>query len=293
MAIIKNHFETTLSDDIALTTHTITGLTAADSSTSVNYFCQQASLYFLKSIYKTLIDAGYSDAAKNEVEFSITVLGFKFFVLVPSYYDIQKLTLFPSVHVHGLSNKLNTFSNSSSANSGRIYTLNDISTYAKTLSYNIIIRGDEKCVQIAYSSYDYPNSEVPLIFIANAKNLITSEDSFLYGSEFTDNSTDHVYFRDKNNLYNNIHQSINNNSYNGYFSTYYTYTGLNTQSKFVCEPILGNYGTYLIYSLLKCNDVYFERGKYYKIGDDLYFCYGYKEGSATSYNGSYLLFKVS
>lgn len=284
MAVIKNHFETTLSDDITLTTHTITGLTAEGSSTNIANFCQDGTLYFLKSIYKSLIDAGYTDAVLNEEDYSITVLGFKFYVISKSVNAISAITLYPIIYVYGIG--LDIGANISNNNNN--YWLNESSK--KTLSYNIIIRGDENCIQIAYSSFIYPNSEVPLIFIAKAKNLITDKESFCYCYRFNDGVYDLVYFREKEALYTNQKQRIN---YENFFPTYYISAGNNTNSKFVCEPILGNCGTYLTYSLLKCNSVNFERGKYYKIGNDLYFCYGYKLGTATSYDGSYLLFKVS
>lgn len=291
MAVIKNHFETTLSDDIAINTYNITGLTAEDSSTSLNFFCQEGTLYFLKSIYKTLVDAGYTDAVMNEEEYSITVLGFKFFAVVRGDSNtISNLRLYPYLYVYGNGSAFNYISTSIGQQTR--YSLSNILSYEKTLSYNIIVRGDENCIQIAYSSFAYPNSEVPFIFIAKAKNLITSKDAFCYNNGFYDNSSNYiVYFRDKEDLYTSTKDVVNSGT--SYFSTYYSYTGLNTQSKLVCEPILGNYGTYLTYSMLKCNSVNFERGKYYKIGNDLYFCNGHKFVNATAYEGSYLLFKVS
>lgn len=284
MAVIKNHFETTLSDDITLTTHTITGLTAEGSSTNVTNFCQDGTIYFLKSIYKSLTDAGYTDATINEEDYSITVLGFKFFVISISGNTPPNLRLFPYIYVPGSASRLD----SSASNNN--YLLNEFDK--TTLSYNIIIRGDENCVQISYSSFSYPNSEVPLIFIAKAKNLITDKEAFCYFYIFEKaNSAQYIYFRDKDKLYNTVYNNIYSDML--YFPAFYGRTGNNTQSKFVCEPVLGNYGTYLIYSLLKCNSVNFEKGKYYKIGNDLYFCHGYKLGSSASYDGSYLLFKVS
>lgn len=291
MAVIKNHFETTLSDS-TLSMHTITGLTAEDSRTSVPKYCHEGTLYFLKSVYKSLTDAGYTDTVINEEDFSITVLGFKLFILTTNYNSSSLMT-YPSVYVYGTDK---TFSYKASLSTGYSnYTINNCITYGKTLSYNIIVRGDENCVQIAYSSFSYPNSEVPLIFIAKAKNLITEKEAFCCCSDFTDNNNySPIYFKEKNDLYTCTFGDANSsNTYKNYFQTFYLSLGNNTNSKFVCEPILGNYGTFLTYSLLKCNSVNFERGKYYKIGNDLYFCYGYKLGTATSYDGSYLLFKVS
>lgn len=289
MAVVKNHFETTLSDT-SVTTHSITGLTSETSTTNVNYVSQEASLYFLRSIHQTLLDAGYNDVVKNELEYSISVFGFKFFIFISAYNNSINRYGF-ELYTYGLNNALSQRGKNSSNLQYEI--LNDYHTNGTTLSFNLILRGNENCIQLGCSSYNCPNAEYPLIFLAKAKSLITSEEAFCYTSYFYDNVAIYIYIQDKNNLYNYV-SGIANGNYNGhYFETYYTNNGLNTASKFICEPVLGNYGTYLIYSLLKCNNKNFERGKYYKIGSDIYFCYGYKEKTSDHYDGSYLLFKVS
>ena len=291
MAVVKNTFTTTLSDNISPTNYIITGLTSATSTTSVSYMWEEASLYLLQSIYQTLVDAGYTDAVMDKTDYSITVLGFKFFVLSKS--DDSSFHSFPCVYCYGTSKNYSKYS--VYYNYRGYYSLNDFTSAGRTLSYNIIVRGDENCVQISYGSYMYPNSEVPIIFIAKAKNLITSEDAFCWTYYFDDsmNSDDtHIYFRNKNELYNYFELNFYEDPAKG-FDTYYPYTGLNSQYKMVCEPVLGYYGSFYIYSMIKCNDQYFEHGKYYKIGSDIYFCYGYKLDKSKYYDGAYLLFKVS
>lgn len=289
MAVVKNTFTTTLSDNISPTNYIITGLTSATSTTSVSYMWEEASLYLLQSIYQTLVDAGYTDAVMDKTDYSITVLGFKFFVLSKS--DDSSFHSFPCVYCYGTSKNYSKYN----YNYRGYYSLNDFTSAGRTLSYNIIVRGDENCVQISYGSYMYPNSEVPIIFIAKAKNLITSEDAFCWTYYFdaSMNSDDtHIYFRNKNELYNYFELNFYENPEKG-FDTYYPYTGLNSQYKMVCEPVLGCYGSFYIYSMIKCNNQYFERGRYYKIGSDIYFCYGYKLDKSKYYDGAYLLFKVS
>ena len=291
MAVVKNTFTTTLSDNISPTNYIITGLTSATSTTSVSYMWEEASLYLLQSIYQTLVDAGYTDAVMDKTDYSITVLGFKFFVLSKS--DDSSFHSFPCVYCYGTSKNYSKYS--VSYNYKRYYSLNDFTSAGRTLSYNIIVRGDENCVQISYGSYMYPNSEVPIIFIAKAKNLITSEDAFCWTYYFdaSINLDDtHIYFRNKNELYNYFELNFYEDPAKG-FDTYYPYTGLNSQYKMVCEPVLGYYGSFYIYSMIKCNNQYFEHGKYYKIGSDIYFCYGYKLEKNKYYDGTYLLFKVS
>ena len=96
MAVVKNTFTTTLSDNISPTNYIITGLTSATSTTSVSYMWEEASLYLLQSIYQTLVDAGYTDAVMDKTDYSITVLGFKFFVLSKS--DDSSFHSFPCVY---------------------------------------------------------------------------------------------------------------------------------------------------------------------------------------------------
>ena len=298
MAVVKNTFTTTLSDNISPTNYIITGLTSATSTTSVSYMWEEASLYLLQSIYQTLVDAGYTDAVMNKTDYSITVLGFKFFVLSQSYNS--NFSSFPYVYTYGYSSGYSYYNtryySSSESNQRGWYSLNSYSNSGRTLSYNIIVRGDENCVQISYGSYMYPNSEVPIIFIAKAKNLVTSEDAFCWTYYFPEELTRDVNFRNKNNLYNNYIMTPNNASryyYDNGFEPCHYDTGLNSQYKMVCEPVLGYHGCFYIYSMIKCNMSYFERGRYYKIGSDIYFCYGYKLDKSKYYDGAYLLFKVS
>ncbi len=284
MAVVKNTFTKTLSS-ITSASYTITGLTSATSTTSMSYMSKELTTQFMTSIYQSLLDAGYSDAAMNTSDYSLSVLGFKFFVLMRTYNG-SNLQSTPLVYTHGNS----TYIGSTSEND--TYYINTTDYY--NLSYKIIIRGSSDCVGIWYSSYKYPNSEIPLIFIAKAKNLITGGDGYCFCNRwYNNNSSYKVYFRNKNDLYTVVSDVCIN--YSHYMMPYPAYigTGLNTASKFVCEPVLGNYGTYLIKSVIKSNEKIFTSGSYYQIGTDKYFNYGYKEGTSTAYSGAFLLMKVS
>lgn len=282
MAVVKNTFTKTLSS-ITSASHTITGLTSSTSTTSVSYVSKELSTQFLTSIWQSLLDAGYSDASMNTTDYSITVLGFKFFALCKTYSS-SNFRSYPMIYTHGSSSVLSVTSDSTT------YYINNSSTYSD-LSYKIIIRGDSNCVGIWYGSYSYPNSEVPLIFIAKAKNLITGGDAYCYCNRWYDSSTSYyVYFKNKSDLYTNNYVKTNASDFS--LTTYYNATGLNTTTKIICEPVLGYYGAFYIYGLIKCNKN-FALGNYYGIGTDKYYCYGYKEGSSSSYSGSYLLMKIS
>lgn len=301
MAVVKNHFETTLSDT-SVATHTITGLTSETSTTNVNYVNQEASLYFLRSIHKTLLDAGYSDAVKNELEYSISVFGFKFFVLIISTSSSAISGLYPSIYTYGIDRNICS-TNASSYKNGLLIN-NYYDSHTAQISYNIIVRGDENCISISYSSYKFQDFDIPIIFIAKAKNLITSENSYFFSGFPQDEIySDYTFIRNKENLYTYypLYFNYTNYNYKNILHTRYDTVGLNTDTKFICEPILCYYGSFLIHSLLKCNTT-FDYGKYYKLGSDIYMCYGYRFYTASNINnlnplpswaGPKFLFKIS
>ena len=280
MAVVRNHFEKELSD-ASMIYITITGLTSENSILN-NVSCNiESSLYLLRSIYKSLIDAGYTDVIKNEEEYSISVFGFKFFVINAPYSNNSKINNI-DIYIYGAATRISNFDkNSSGCNS-------IISEDCTKISFDIIIRGDKNCVYISYISAKYPLLERPIIFIAKSKNLITSEDAFFcYSYESLG-----AYIRNKNNLYNLYNLKFNDSNY-GLLQTKNTMAGLSIPSKFVCEPITCYYGSFLVYSILKCNLINFCQMKYYKIGTDIYYCCGYTTGSSAIPTGAPFLFKVS
>ena len=282
MAVVKNHFETTLSDT-SVAAHTITGLTSETSTTNVNYVSQEASLYFLRSIHQTLLDAGYNDAVKNELEYSISVFGFKFFVLIISSSSSTIGGLYPSIYTYGINNNICT---TYSGQKNGLYINNYYDPYLTQTSYSILVRGDENCISISYSSCKYQSFEIPILFIAKAKNLITSENAYFFsGFPQDENYNNYTFIRNKDNLYTCYPLYFNyTNNYRNILDTRYNAIGLNTDTKFICEPILCYYGSFLIHSVLKCNTT-FDYGKYYTLGSDIYMCYGHRFHTASSFGG--------
>ncbi len=297
MAVIKNTFSGKL-DNVTIKSHTITGLTSATSTTSVSNMCPEISLHFLRNLYQTLLDAGYSDTTINESEYSITILDVKFFCLANSWssssYGLQLI-----IYACGVSNHI-TAKNTSSADDIKAHSISNSSNNVE-LEYNITVRGDKNCVCISYGTYQYPNATNPLIFIAKAKNIITSEDMRFF-TGFLDGNTAEAayyctkYFRKTLDIYNTYAIYDYNDSYErrGAFTTAYTQVSAKqTPSKFVVEPVLADNGTILIPSMIMCNTINFVKGTYYKIGSSLYYCNGYKRGRNTTYGGQYALYKVS
>lgn len=297
MAVVKNHFETTVTDDTINTgeSYSVTGLISETSSaTSINLRAEIA-LYFLRSVYKTLLDAGYTDVIKNELDYSLNIFGFKFFVINTSYSNNSLKTynqLYPYVYIYGKDKPI------AYVGSGTDRSI--LLSGTNNLSFNIIVRGSANCVSITYNPADHPLLELPIIFIAKAKNLITSEEAFFcFNSIRSSNTSDYYigYIRNKENLFQTfplIANYLTNGSKYGELITMNGKAGLNTTSKFVCEPVTCYYGSFLIHSVLKCNEVNFNRMKYYKIGSDVYYSYGIIEnGTTASTYTAPLLIKVS
>lgn len=230
---------------------TISGLTSETSTTNVSII-KELSTKFFDSVYETIIDAGYSDAVKNETEYSITVLGFKFYVVVDTSW-------YPCIYATPIGSNIS-------------YTRNSIAKRINNTQYdymyNIIVRGDSNIITISYEPYDYyGEEETRLFFIAKAKNLITGENAYYFGSEMkVSNSTYYSYIINKEHNYTYYYNSPT------LLEDDYNYSGLNTKNKYVCAPMLAFYGTFLIYSMIRGNKAIFTKGKYYKIGNDIYYC---------------------
>ena len=260
MAVVRKTFTGTLSASPSLTTsyqnYCITGLTSETSTTILGYMNSEASLHFLNALYQTLIEAGYEDVIKNETDYSITVLEFKFFVFVSGTN-----TIYPCIYTNGTAN---AFSNSFSG----CQINENVSPYTK-LEYNITVRGDSNHVSIYYGSYPNPATDIRLLSIAKGKNLITSSDIYLFGKSIssTNDNSGYALMREKDDLYNCFYNK------NATPLDLYTTTskGLNTSSKFVCVPQLAYYNTCLIYSMIHGNNTVFTSEKYYKIENEIYY----------------------
>jgi len=240
--VVRNSYSGSY-DSLTSETLTIKGLTSETSAINVTII-KELSAEFLNSVYETVMDAGYADAVKNEEEYSITVLGFKFYVVIVKsgyYYTVNVYT----------ETKNSFFSNS-------VYMAE---TNNKNYDYNIVVRGSNNFINITCGGYNNTTYEKKIITIAKAKNLITNEEAYYFsGYEIDSSNGGHII--NKNHNYNVLDASL---------STYYTQSGLNTVSKLVCEPQLAYNGTYLIYSMLRGNSAVLSPGKYYKIGNEIYF----------------------
>lgn len=283
MAVVKNHFTHTLIPSNGSTisaldyeTHTITGLISETSSTSLNYMAPAPSLWLLQDLYKTLIDAGY-DVIKNEEEYSLTVLGFKFFVFA-SFYGSSNFRCSPSAYAIGTENRVGNQD---------LYLNNDNKNTSTSFEYYFIVRGDDNHVSITIiTAKDGLSNEYTFITFAKGQSLIDKKNIFFFsrglnvittmsGTSYASGAKLNQYIRKETEPYIlldmiqnpsvNDASGILNNSINNNL-------GLNTSSKYICCPVVGYFGTVYFPSFIKSNSKLFIRDTYYKIGENIYYC---------------------
>lgn len=280
--IKRKEYEGTLElDQSSIQNITIQGLTSETSTNTINYVHTELSKIFINSVYETLIEAGYSDTVKNEEEYSITVLGFKFYILLVSN-TTNLVNASIALQIYCTCSRGVSYVNNSSMNIAIGKAVNNKLQY----KYNIMVKGDTKLAIINFGGYDTYANNYHLFLVAKVKNLITHGDGILYSPVPLGYSTDACYLIDEDDsIYNYKTISWYNNPY--IFPLPYTNgTGLNTNTKYVCEPQLIYYGSYMVYSMIRANTQLFTKGHYYKIGSNIYYC-------DNSYNATNtLLYKI-
>ena len=275
MACIENFFDLTLSD-LTTTTHTITGLTSASSSTSVSYVSKEASLLFAKAIYQTLKDGGYN-VTLDETNYKITVLGFSFFVLGVSTSSTIK-RLYMRFYALGSTSAFDTATSS--------YAYMNVSSGSASVQFCLRLRGNEDALTITYSGQGVYTRDSNGIAVCRGINLATGEYAWVFGSAIQTNSyvilSSDIYTREQLNTSYDV-----NNMYEG--------KGLNTDTLISCAPVLVWYKTIYMPSLIAGNTTCITRGQYYKIGNETYWAAGYKTSttSTATYSGACTLIKVS
>lgn len=269
-------------DQSTIQSISIKGLISETSATPINYVCTELSKIFLNSVYETLDEAGYADTVKNEDEYSITVFGLKFYILLISNTTSISSNTVIRLETYCTCRRGETYLNL--ASSGIIIgkNVNNKLQY----KYNITVKGDTKLALINFGGYDTYSNNYHLFLIAKVKNLITQGEGILYSPVPLLYSSSECYIIDEDDsIYNYKTISWYNNPY--IFSSPYTNgTGLNTNTKYVCEPQLIYYGSYMVYSMIRANTQLFTKGHYYKIGSNIYYC-------DNSYNATNtLLYKI-
>lgn len=276
MACIENYFNLAVSD-LTTTTHAITGLTSSSSTTNVSYVSKEASLLLAKAVHQTLLDGGY-DAVLDETNYKITVLGFSFFVLgVGTSSTIQRLYL--RIYTIGSTSAIETSTGSAT------YYMNNASG-SGVMDFCLRLRGDKNGFVITYSSGAVYTRDVNCIALAKGINLATGDDAWLYGNAFYTNS----YIMLSSNIYSQ--EQLNSTSD---INLMYEGQGLNTDTMIAYSPILVWYKSIYTPSLIGGATSYITKGKYYQIGNEIFWAAGYKTSTSTtgSYSGACTLIRVS
>lgn len=268
MAVVKKTFSGTITDGTA-TSVELNGI--MENSTVTLSFCTELTLHFLNALYQTLSDAGYEDITLNTDEYYLTIFGERF------YFPVSATTsgggTLNSVLIRG-------------GNLGNINGCNCYLTSNNEIRYSITIRGDNDHVGIYIASASSNNmlgEEQSFFHIFKMKNIIEDSDSLLFLGNFINSvysssakkyvtvagKPNDIRIKDKDTPY----TFTNITFYSDFFSSNYFSTATNeSNTKFPIVPMLAAHGCYLIPSMIGCSVSLFTNDKYYKIGDNTYYC---------------------
>lgn len=277
MPFIENTFNLTL-NSVTLGTHTITGLTSADSTTSITNVSPEASLMFAKAVQKTLLDAGYN-ATLNTSTYMITVLGFSFFCISKSATaTVSKYDAYYQIYTYGSADAV-------SGGTGSSYYLMNDGAGGLSAKFVLRLRGDADGFVLTFGAYKYPTADAQMIFITRGTNLVDNSYAWMYGANIEDNNkvrlTDKYATLDTINRY---HTSIMNSE-----------AGFNTTTHMAYTPVTAYHNTIYLPSLISANDTYIKKGSTYKIGNEIFWAAAYRRSSyaTASWSGEYSLIRIS
>lgn len=268
--VIKNTFSGTVDSSKYTTSETIKlPLTSATSQDSISHYPVWSKVA-LNAIYKTLVDAGYTPI-KNEAEYSISIWGFKFYVLVTNYS----------------SGTISIYRNGNRAAYCDYYTsmrTGDLSN--NEYKFILTIRGNDDMFEMNFSSYSNMTTEYWIFAISKAVYIPTKSDviytMFLYSS-----STVYPWAVEKSNLYNSLttYNILNRTVDN--LTVFKNYVGVG--KGYIKIPLFTVAFDCMIKGAIMClytSSYFTEFNKYYKIGNEIYYC------SGCSYSTSPYLIKV-
>ncbi len=268
--VIKNTFSGTVDSSKYNTIESIKlPLTSATSQDSRSHYPVWSKVA-LNAIYKTLVDAGYTPI-KNEAEYSVSIWGFKFYVLVT---DSSRCVI-------------SIYRNGATADYCDYYTsmrTGDLSN--NEYKFILTIRGNDDMFEMTFSSYSNMTTEYWIFSISKAVYIPTKSDviytMFLYGS-----STLHSCAVEKSNLYNSLTTYKILNKTVDDLTVFKNYVGVG--KGYIKIPLFTVAFDCMIKGAIMClntSSYLTEFNKYYKIGNEIYYC------SGCSYSTSPYLIKV-
>lgn len=263
MSVYMKSFEQTFETEESVSCNMI-GL-SSESSVKNNTIIKHQSLFFLNSLYQTLIGAGYSDTIKNDDDYSITLFGMKFYCGIKKrtykvstlyYYDY-----YPEFYVQGYNDCLCEQPTSNTAS-----TENKIGDSSKkNFNYSIIVRGNNDAILISTVNN---NIEKTAILIFKSQKIIDNNEMFII-SKGIEKRAILIY---KENIYN-----VNPTTYLflDFISPCPKSLDFDVSNKHIIVPVLDVTHNFIIKGVLYGNTKKFFNGRYYKIGEKIYYSYVY------------------
>ena len=257
--VIKNTFSGTVDSSKYSTSESIKlPLTSATSQDSVSHYPVWSKVA-LNAIYKTLVDAGYTPI-KNEAEYSISIWGFKFYVLVTNYGN----------------GTISIYRNGDTSAYCSYYTDMRGSRSLQSNEYKFIltIRGNDNMFEMTFSSDSSITTEYWMFAISKAVHIPTKSD-VIYTMLSYSSSTVVFNAFEKSNLYNSLSchkilsQTVND------ISSFMNYIGMG--KGYIKVPLFTTGFDCMIKGAILCLEITSDLtafNQYYKIGNEIYYCGG-------------------
>lgn len=267
--VIKNTFSGTVDSSKYNISETIKlPLTSATSQNSVSHYPVWSKVA-LNAIYKTLVDAEYTPI-KNEAEYSISIWGFKFYVLVTNYGSGSISIYRNGDDIHRYCDYVTSMRSSNSLQSNEY-------------KFILTIRGNDDMFEMTFSSCSNITTEYWIFAISKAVHIPTKSD-VIYTMLLCSSSTVIFNAFEKSNLYNSLSchkilsQTVND------ISSFMNYIGMG--KGYIKVPLFTTGFDCMIKGAILCLKTTSDLtafNQYYKIGNEIYYCGGY------SSNISYLI----
>lgn len=257
--VIKNTFSGTVDSSKYNTNESIKlPLTSATSQDSVSHYPVWSKVA-LNAIYKTLVDAGYTPI-KNEAEYSISIWDFKFYVLVT---DSRRGMI--SIYKNGDTGHYCSY---------YTYMCDSRSLQSNEYKFILTIRGNDDMFEMTFSPCDNITTEYWMFAISKAVHIPTKSDVIYTMLSYSSSSVMSNAF-EKSNLYNSLTTYKILNKTVDDLTVFKNYVGVG--KGYIKIPLFTVAFDCMIKGAIMCLNTssgLTEFNKYYKIGNEIYYCGG-------------------
>lgn len=259
--VIKNTFSGTVDSSKYDTNESIKlPLTSATSQDNVSHYPVWSKVA-LNAIYKTLVDAGYTPI-KNEAEYSISIWGFKFYVLVNNSSSIKGTI---SIYRNG---------NTSAYCNYSTYMHDSRLLQSNEYKFILTIRGNDDMFEMTFSPCDNITTEYWMFAISKAVHIPTKSDVIYTMLSYSSSSVISNAF-EKSNLYDSLTTYEILNKTVDDLTVFKNYVGVG--KGYIKIPLFTVAFDCMIKGAIMClntSSYLTEFNKYYKIGNEIYYCGG-------------------